>query len=235
MLSSTLFYNTEHQNNKIITMSFFNKIVHAAKGLVPLKPSALLDMTPAAPIKIASFLKDTADPLQSLNTWHIVTDAAIKGSSRATIKICEEHGIGQFARFEGKLTKRVQANNEPVLSGFAAAQRQLFEPHIELSEYAYVDITMRSDGRPYVLSLRVESMNPRERYQGVLAVDKASTWTTQRLPLANLLLTFNGRQSTSQRAIDGYAKLMSVGIFTADGVDGPFRLDIANITLSAAR
>ena len=59
-------------------------------------------------------------------------------------------------------------------------------------------------------------------------------WRTLTLPLHNFVLTRRGRESASQRMLDGDARIKSVGILLADHVDGPFQLDVASIVARSA-
>mmetsp|Transcript_33130 Transcript_33130/g.42590 ORF Transcript_33130/g.42590 Transcript_33130/m.42590 type:complete len:226 (-) Transcript_33130:80-757(-) len=224
-------------------MSLLSKATSFVKRFIPLHPDVLLDTTPPPSRVLACFKQPIG-----LKDFHVVTDDTISGSSTASFVYQSSKGTS-FGRFQGTLSKRVRGNNEPVISGFAALQRVLFEPKINIHDYQYIDIKMRSDGRPYMFNLRLESVNPLDRYQGVLQTDsydyndkrnknknknkEEEGWSIQRLNLQNLLLTINGRESTMQRKMDGYSKLMSIGLFTADGVDGSFCIDIADITLTA--
>ena len=63
-------------------------------------------------------------------------------------------------------------------------------------------------------------------YQGYVQTPRGQ-WTTLALPLNRLLLTGQGQIRDIQRKWDTGMELRSVGFTIADGVGGPFQLDVA--------
>lgn len=67
-------------------------------------------------------------------------------------------------------------------------------------------------------------------YQGYVRTPPGQ-WSTVSLPLNRLLLTGQGQIRDIQRKWDTGVELMSLGFTIADGVGGPFRLDVAWVAL----
>lgn len=67
-------------------------------------------------------------------------------------------------------------------------------------------------------------------YQGYVRTPPGQ-WATVSLPLNRLLLTGQGQIRDVQRKWDKGMELRSLGFTIADGVGGPFRLDVAWVSL----
>lgn len=67
-------------------------------------------------------------------------------------------------------------------------------------------------------------------YQGYVRTPPGQ-WSTVTLPLNRLLLTGQGQIRDVQRKWDKGMELRSLGLTIADGVGGPFRLDVAWVSL----
>ncbi|CAM9928326.1 unnamed protein product [Ectocarpus fasciculatus] len=89
---------------------------------------------------------------------------------------------------------------------------------------------IRTDGRQYEVNFEPQSGIINDLYQGYVRTP-AGQWATVSLPLNRLLLTGQGQIRDIQRKWDIGMELKSIGFTIADGVGGPFRLDVAWVSL----
>ena len=199
--------------------SIFSRLARLGRSLIPASPHELLG--DAKPVYLM-----TSPMLE--NEWRVVTDDSIKGTSKASFDGLVE-GEVSFARFSGSLKKPVGDHNLKARSGFVALQKNHWDPPICLGDFNYLRVKIRSDGRPYLINLRVDSFNHEDLYQGSL-LSLPGEWTSLNVPFSSFALTGRGRLRASQRKLDGDAELQNIGILLADS-NGPFCLDIKEISL----
>ncbi|CAN0245775.1 unnamed protein product, partial [Laminaria digitata] len=106
------------------------------------------------------------------------------------------------------------------------------EPLVLPDGYHGVEMRIRTDGRQYEVNFEPQSGILNDLYQGYVQTPRGQ-WTTLALPLNRLLLTGQGQIRDIQRKWDTGMELRSVGFTIADGVGGPFQLDVAWIALVA--
>lgn len=82
----------------------------------------------------------------------------------------------------------------------------------------------------YEVNFEPQSGIINDLYQGYVRTP-AGQWSTVSLPLNRLLLTGQGQIRDIQRKWDIGMELKSIGFTIADGVGGPFRLDVAWVSL----
>lgn len=82
----------------------------------------------------------------------------------------------------------------------------------------------------YEVNFEPQSGIINDLYQGYVRTP-AGQWATVSLPLNRLLLTGQGQIRDIQRKWDIGMELKSIGFTIADGVAGPFRLDVAWVSL----
>lgn len=82
----------------------------------------------------------------------------------------------------------------------------------------------------YEVNFEPQSGILNDLYQGYVRTPPGQ-WSTVSLPLNRLLLTGQGQIRDIQRKWDTGVALMSLGFTIADGVGGPFRLDVAWVAM----
>lgn len=82
----------------------------------------------------------------------------------------------------------------------------------------------------YEVNFEPDSGILNDLYQGYVRTPPGE-WTTLALPLNRLLLTGQGQVRELQRKWDDGMALKSIGFTIADGVAGPFQLDVAWVSL----
>lgn len=99
-------------------------------------------------------------------------------------------------------------------------------PALPVSSYTYPP-----PSRPrYEVNFEPQSGILNDLYQGYVRTPPGQ-WSTLALPLNRLLLTGQGQIRDVQRKWDTGMELKSIGFTIADGVGGPFRLDVAWVSL----
>ncbi len=145
--------------------------------------------------------------------WRIVNDGVMGGHSQGHVG----HEAGALV-FSGDLVTRD--------GGFTAARASTTA---DLSGMTAIELTVRGDGRTYELEV---SDGTRTRGRDVSRkapfATTAGEQTTVRIAFADLEATVFG-QRVDVPPFDP-ARLDAVGLFMADGQDGPFRLEVRTIT-----
>lgn len=138
---------------------------------------------------------------------------------------------GGFFRFSGELnTEKVASARVGGFCGTRPPRRK--EPLVLPDGYHGVEMRIRTDGRQYEVNFEPYSGIINDLYQGYVRTPPGQ-WTTLALPLNRLILTGQGQIRDIQRKWDTGMELRSVGFTIADGVGGPFQLDVAWIALVA--
>lgn len=150
--------------------------------------------------------------------WLIVNDNVMGGRSTGAFSVND--GVLQFA---GRLNTRG--------GGFASIRsRGLLH---SLAPFRGVTLRVRGDGRRYSCDLRATPrLAGREATWKAMFETTPEVWTQVRLPFATFVPTWRGR--TLDPATEGGTGSLagrsgSIGVTIADGVDGPFALEIAAI------
>jgi len=112
--------------------------------------------------------------------------------------------------------------------GFSSVRRTV-EPGV-LSSTAGFTMRVRSDGRDYKLTMRSDARYRFRRvsFQAPIPSGPAGEWRDVFIPFDNLSASIFGR--TVYGATFNRDAVEEIGIIIADGVDGPFRLDVKSIT-----
>ncbi|CAN0128179.1 unnamed protein product [Ectocarpus sp. 12 AP-2014] len=136
---------------------------------------------------------------------------------------------GGFFCFSGELsTEKAARAKVGGFCGTRSTRRQ--EPLVLPDGYRGVEMRIRTDGRQYEVNFEPQSGIINDLYQGYVRTP-AGQWATVSLPLNRLLLTGQGQIRDIQRKWDVGMELKSIGFTIADGVGGPFRLDVAWVAL----
>lgn len=148
-----------------------------------------------------------------------------------------------FVRWKGTLDTTVDEKRDVQRSGYCA----ILSPEFPFGGadlgglYNGLQITCRSDGRPYSLNLRVESFIPDDVYQCFINIpptiepgseicpETGGRFDEVMLLFQHFIVTAGGRMRVRQRELDNKVKIQSIGFTLMDGVDGPFQFDLARI------
>ncbi len=150
-------------------------------------------------------------------SWFVVNDGVMGGLSEGSVRV--EEGV---LIFEGEI------NTDG--GGFSSIRFPL-EPG-ELDEAVELSLFVRTDGRQYTLTAD-DSLDGRDRrisFWGDLEVGTANEdgWATASVDIADMTPRVFGREVEDEAFRNDLA--IEVGIILADGVDGPFRLEISSLT-----
>eukprot|EP00903_Cladosiphon_okamuranus_P021302 g19573.t1 len=136
---------------------------------------------------------------------------------------------GGFLRFSGELSTEKAARAR--VGGFCGTRSNRREKPLVLPDgFKGVEMRIRTDGRQYEVNFEPYSGILNDLYQGYIRTPPGQ-WSTVTLPLDHLLLTGQGQIRDVQRKWDTGMELQSLGFTIADGVSGPFRLDVAWVSL----
>jgi monofunctional biosynthetic peptidoglycan transglycosylase len=109
--------------------------------------------------------------------------------------------------------------------GFASVRRH--DQPVDLSACDAIELRVRGDGKRYKLNLRTSGDFDGVVYQAAFETG-AGTWQTVRLALASFAPRFRGRPVPG--TLDP-THVSSLGLLISDGQAGPFRLELATITV----
>jgi NADH dehydrogenase [ubiquinone] 1 alpha subcomplex assembly factor 1 len=89
-----------------------------------------------------------------LSKWHVFTDAAFGGDSRAALDVSED---GKSAVFSGRYSKALGDSGHLVRSGYCGIN-YVRSRNINLCMHDYLDFRVRGDGHTYVASVRSDQL-----------------------------------------------------------------------------
>lgn len=156
---------------------------------------------------------------QNIGRWVAVNDGVMGGRSSGGPAMADD-----FMVFEGV----INTNG----GGFSSVRRAM--PEGALSGTDGFMMTVRSDGRSYKFTMRSDA---RYRFRTVsfqapIPPTPAGEWAEVFVPFDNLSASIFGR--TIYGAKFNVDAVNEIGIILADGVDGPFRLDVKAVRACAA-
>jgi len=149
--------------------------------------------------------------------WIVVNDGVMGGRSSGHIAVDDRHLV-----FHGLLNTRG--------GGFTSIRSQsLSHP---LSQSAGIAIRVRGDRRRYDLDLRRSSrLTGREATWKAPLPTRPGEWLDVAITFDEFVPTWRGRRITpAPSPTPFWFDVTSLGITIADGIDGPFRLEIAGAT-----
>eukprot|EP00545_Synedropsis_sp_CCMP1620_P003640 CAMPEP_0119012726 /NCGR_PEP_ID=MMETSP1176-20130426/7352_1 /TAXON_ID=265551 /ORGANISM="Synedropsis recta cf, Strain CCMP1620" /LENGTH=278 /DNA_ID=CAMNT_0006965739 /DNA_START=21 /DNA_END=857 /DNA_ORIENTATION=+ len=153
-------------------------------------------------------------------------------------KEVEDDDFAPFIRWKGSIDTRIGESSAVHRSGFCAIQSPLypFSGAKLAGKYNALEFKCRSDGRQYLINLRVSTMFPGDLYQAVLAIPATTSESKNDTKFSKVIFPFKKFQHTShgrirviQRELDGGADVETVGFTMMDGTDGDFEFDLASI------
>lgn len=142
--------------------------------------------------------------------WATVLDGVMGGRSSGTFEIADG-----TLRFSGVLNTNG--------GGFSSMRAPT---NAKLGNYEGIHLRVRGDGRTYSLRLQQSGEDRRRAasYRAEFATEKGDTWQDVWLPFDQFVPTWRGRQ-LDLPAIDP-DRLSLIGLSMADGIDGPFRIEV---------
>lgn len=158
-----------------------------------------------------------------LMQWSITTDEVVGGFSTARLRRVVDNGRS-CALFTGKIS--LKTSGEMVRSGFATFRSLDRQPIKELHNYEALQLSVKTDGRPYLFNVRCNNMTE-HLFQARVLVPK-DRWCTIAIPFEKLALTHRGAIVTQHASID-QSTIDGFGLLIADGQDGPFRFELETI------
>ena len=115
-------------------------------------------------------------------------------------------------------------------AGFASARSPELPP-IPLDLYNAIKLRVRSDGRPYLCSIKTGGdlvSQEDDLYQALLQAETPGEWEDMVVPFGNFVLTWRGSVQPQQPYFNA-SRVASIGFGIADRQPGGFRLDVASI------
>jgi NADH dehydrogenase [ubiquinone] 1 alpha subcomplex assembly factor 1 len=98
----------------------------------------------------------------------------------------------------------------------------------DLSDYAYLALRIKGDGRKYFVNFQTESIVPTDLHQHMLPMSTPGEWETVTIPMRAFVRTNYGHVVEPQKEMMR-TKVRSVGISLIDRIPGPFELAVADI------
>eukprot|EP00536_Pseudo-nitzschia_multiseries_P013838 jgi/Psemu1/310332/fgenesh1_kg.622_\ len=190
---------------------------------------------------------------QNRSEEHIVDEvenSSVEGNTKENTSIIQagnecnrEDYFVPFVRWEGTIDTRVNKEKKVQRSGFCSILSPEFPMGgVDLDgRYNGIEITCRSDGRPYSLNLKVESFIEDDLFQCFINIPPTITPGIQKCQATggkfdqvvflfqHFVTTAGGRLRARQRKLDNAVKIQSIGITLMDGVDGHFEFDLSRI------
>jgi len=153
---------------------------------------------------VTLFAFDRADEAD----WNVVNDGVMGGRSSGFVAV-EEGSL----RFTGTLVTQG--------GGFTSVRARR---DIDLTNLLGLELRVRGSGRPFEVELDDGLRNYGRSVSRRAPFTTSTDWTLIRVPFSALTSTIFG-QKVNAAPID-LAKIRGVGIYIADGQDGPFRLEV---------
>lgn len=158
---------------------------------------------------------------QSVSAWRSINDGVMGGRSSGSVRFDPSSKNGEGALiFQGVINTN---------GGGFASVRLPVSPGM-LDEKAVIKLRIKSDARAYKLTFRT---NARARwrpvsFQALIPSTKKGEWAEVSIPLKGLAASVFGRPVSGARFEK--ANVREIGIILADGLDGPFKLEMSALS-----
>jgi len=164
------------------------------------------------PMPVTLFSFDQADEAE----WIVVNDGVMGGGSSGFVTV-EDGSL----RFTGTLVTRG--------GGFTSVRARRV---VDLTGQAGLELRVRGSGRTFEVEVGDGLRSNRGSVSRRAPFTTSAEWTLVRVPFSTLRSTTFG-QAVNAPSID-LSRIQSVGLYIADGQDGPFRLEVDFIRTYAA-
>jgi len=154
----------------------------------------------------------------------------------------KQGGFVPFIRWWGTLDTRVGEKSRAIRSGYCAilSPHVPFEGHNLDNWFNHLELTVRADGRPYSVSMKISTYFEDDLYVYCIRpigihtdqaknVETGGEFTKLFIPFKSFVLTAQGRVRETQRKLDAGVRIEHIGITLMDGQDGDFCFDLARI------
>lgn len=145
-------------------------------------------------------------------SWQIVNDGVMGGRSKGYFTI--EEGM---LRFTGTLVTQG--------GGFTSVR---INQSFNLEGYDGLELRVRGDGRTFEVAVGDDTRRRGRTVSRRASFETRTEWTLVRVPFDSFRTTVFG-QPVNAPAIDP-ANVKRIGLFIVDGIDGPFRLEVDEIS-----
>ncbi|RMF75487.1 MAG: CIA30 family protein [Acidobacteria bacterium] len=143
--------------------------------------------------------------------WRAINDGVMGGRSHGEMIVEDGRAV-----FRGSLSLENSG-------GFASVRSR--PERRDLSGFSGLRLRVRGDGRTYRLRLRTDDRLDGVSYQVEFAT-RAGRWIEIVVPFTAFEPVFRGRPVPGHPALDP-SRIRTIGLLIADGVPGPFRLEVA--------
>jgi hypothetical protein len=186
--------------------------------------TALASMSQTSDAQDSTIFDFTQPSAELPAVWGALDDVVMGGVSQSEI-----HFEPSAAYFSGNVST---ANS----GGFASIRTRNFEPPLDLSTYAGIELRIKGDGKRYKFMLRTET-----QWDGIAYCYSFDTvngdWTTVRIPFSALIPVFRAKTVSDRPFAPGHITAMQLMLskFEYDGAlnphfqPGSFQLQIASI------
>lgn len=140
--------------------------------------------------------------------WMVVNDGVMGGRSKGYVSVNE--GV---LRFEGELVTRG--------GGFTSIRSSV---DLDLSDYSGIELRVRGTGRSFEIEVDDGTRRGWRSVSRRSSFETTGIWKTVRVPFSSLGSTIFGRR-VSAPSINLNA-IEQIGLYIADGKDGPFDLEV---------
>ena len=173
--------------------------------IVPAALTMLSTGTPADTIRLFDCAKESAEE------WIVVNDGVMGGVSRSAF-VDSDSG---YASFQGVMSLE---NN----GGFASVRNRIASG--VLAGQSGLALRIRGDGRSYQLRLRTDLNFDGIAYRADFAT-VSGEWQTITIPFSHFEPTWRGRRPPGAPPLEA-GEVQQIGLMVADGIEGPFQLDV---------
>lgn len=147
--------------------------------------------------------------------WKPYTDSVVGGTSTASIYQKEDH-----ISFQGVITAISHAS--------WASLRSNLVPK-DLSSYSGVELTLRTDGRPYAFEIEY-NLAWQDAKASFIMQPVANEWITFKIPFANFHTVQLNKIISDKAAIESFSNVKRFNFHVAKKIVGDFRLDIKSVS-----
>lgn len=168
--------------------------------------------------------------LEDLKDFFVVTDkkSIIEDRSEAEATLTPDRLIFEgYLQHSGSEYLPFQRRPEGDAVGYATICTKKFDPPLDLDEFFSIALKIRTDGRPYFLTLETAVNDAPVMYQGIIRLPPPPTddhWDILEIPLHHFIPCYNGTFVGHTPNLN-ITRAYSFGL-AAVGMQGPFRCEV---------